>query len=120
MANGNFAQYDIHKAYTEEWPNVEQWMLMYTYFGNGPDSMQDVDRIRTEFNCKVIVESNYCEGLRDPPPTYQTAIEKGFRGQIICPLHPFRAHKQMEPWMWEIIKVANTAWKSSRIQETET
>jgi hypothetical protein len=114
-ANGNFAQYDIHAAYSKTWPDVEQWMLMYTYFGNGPDSIAEVRRIVHDHNCKVIVEANYCEGLRDTPHTYDLAIEEGFRGQIVCPLHPFRAHKIIEPWMYEVIKSANDAWKAAHM-----
>jgi|WetSurSiteA1Bulk_404760.scaffolds.fasta_scaffold14787_3 hypothetical protein len=112
QANGNFAQPDIHLAYSIGWPDVEQWLLMYTYFGNGPKNADIIDGYREKYGCKVIVEANYCEGLILPPPTYITAIEKGFDGQIVCPLHPFRGHKTVEPWMIEAMKKANDAWKS--------
>jgi hypothetical protein len=110
-ANGNFAQYDIHTAYKDKWPDTEQWLLMYTYFGNGQWSADQIEKLRNDFDCKVIVEANYVEGLRDDPHTYDLAIEKGFQGQIVCPLHPFREHKIMEPWMFEQIKIANNKWK---------
>ena len=108
-ANGGFAQYAIHEAYKEKWPDVEQWLLMYTYWSNGPQSAGEIDRLITDFGCKVIVEANYCEGL---PRTTELAIAKGFHGQIVCPLHPFRAHTSMEPWMYGVIKEACDLWKT--------
>jgi len=111
QSNGNFAQPWIHKAYRERWPDAEQWLLLYTYWGNGPDNAVYVDKLRADFGCKVIVEANYCEGLRDQPSTVPAAIAKGFQGQIVCPLHPFRGHATNEPWMIEIMKRANDQWK---------
>lgn len=116
-ANGNSAQYALHKAYTEKWPDVEQWLLMYTYFGNGEWSASEIERLRDDFNCKVIVEANYCEGLWSPPPTVVTAIEKKFQGQIVCPLHPFRGHTEMEPKMMAVIKWANDLWTTPGLLE---
>ena len=118
-ANGNMCQYDLHKAYRETWPETEQWLLMYTYFGNGPWSASVMDRIIKDWSCNTIVEANYCEGLVGAPSTTDLAIELGFQGQIVCPLHPFRAHRKMEPWMYEAIRVANEKWKASRMRVTE-
>lgn len=108
-ANGNYAQYDIHQAYKETWPDVEHWLLMYTYWNNGPWSAEQIDRLVEDFDCKVIVEANYCESL---PGTTELALDKGFFGQIVCPLHPFRNHARMEPWMYDAIKQAVNLWKT--------
>jgi hypothetical protein len=118
-ANGNLVQYDLHKAYRETWPDTEQWLLMYTYFGNGPWSAEYMAKVIKDWDCKVIVEANYCEGLVGTPSTTNLAIELGFDGQIVCPLHPFRSHRKMEPWMFDAIKIANEKWKNSRIREKE-
>jgi hypothetical protein len=32
---------------------------------------------------------------------------------VVGPLHPFRAHKRMEQWMYDVIKEANDLWKAS-------
>lgn len=112
-ANGNFAQYDIHKAYAETYPSATQYLLMYTYWSNGEWSANQINKIIKDFKCKVIVEANYCEGLAGTPSTTDLAIELGFHGQIVGPLHPFRGHKEIEPWMYEIMKVSNEKWKKA-------
>jgi hypothetical protein len=109
-ANGNFARYDIHKAYLETFPDAEQWLMMYTHWGNGPAHAENVQMFMRDFGCKVIVEANYCEGLAETAPL---AIESGFQGQVVAPLHPFREHKTMEPWMYDVIKGAYDLWRNS-------
>lgn len=118
-ANGNFARPDVIKAYRDEWPDATIWLLQYTYWGNGPDNAQRVDDLMEAYNCKTIVEANYCGGISTTTPL---AIKGGFNwknkeqwhGQIVSPLHPFGGQKELKPWMMEKMKWAVDTWNEAR------
>jgi hypothetical protein len=122
--NGNFARPAVLKAYRERWPEASIWLLQYTYWLNGKENADYVDDLLEKYDCKTIVEANYCEDLAR---TVEMAVLGGlneksperWHGQIVCPLHPYRGHRKMEPWMYQVIKEANDKWKVSRMRVKE-
>jgi hypothetical protein len=126
-SNGNYARPDVLAAYRKAWPEATRWLLQYTYWGNTMcGNTQVVDDLLNDYDCLTIVEANYCEGLLGPPtnpvPSPVLALQGGFdqkyperwRGQVISPLHPLRAHTSLEPWMIEAMKGAVDLWREAR------
>jgi hypothetical protein len=89
-------------------------LLQYTYFDetHGQENENYVFDIVKDVGCDVIVEAHFCAGLKDTTPA---AIAKGFRGQILCPLHPQCGQKTIEPWMLDEIRKAHELWLLSSI-----
>lgn len=112
-ANGNYAQYNLHRVYTDTWPEIEQWIIFFTYFMHGGDILRDMHDLADHFPTKIVCEANYCEGLRDEPRTSTLAIKRGFRAQIVGPLSPWRQHTHMDEWMYDVIRIANEEWLAS-------
>lgn len=111
-AFGNFVQTDILKAYRKLFPDGNVVLLQYTYYddSHGEDNVQHVDMLRDISGCEVIVEAMFCKGLSITTPK---AIAKGFRGQIIRPVHEPGATK-LEDWMVENIRASYNQWMESK------
>lgn len=107
MANGNFAQEDILRAEDERWPGVEQVLLQYTHFAHNEPYPSLVNKWMNEFDLTVIVEAQYCAGLERTTPV---AIERGFHGQIICPLHPWANVERVTQEQLDQISASKELW----------
>lgn len=119
--NGVFARPAVMAAYKEHFPDADRFLLQYTYWAHGPGQAVEVDDLLEEHDFWMIVEAEYCRGLKDID--YNTATEaiKGgyyhrnperWRGMVVCPLHPFGgAYKTLEPWMMDAMKRAVDTWK---------
>jgi hypothetical protein len=111
MANGNFAQEDVLRAERKAWPDAEIVLLQYTHFAHNEPYPSLVNKWMTDFNLKVIVEAQYCEGLERTAPV---AIERGFHGQIVCPLHPWAGVERVGQLELAQIAAAHRLWEKAR------
>lgn len=112
-ASVNYAQPQILGSFRSTYPNAKIVLLQYTYYDPAHPIENDVyvDDLMRTYNCDVIVEAHFCSELAETTPK---SIAKGFRGQIICPLHPQNGEKVLQPWMLKAIYEANELWKASR------
>lgn len=122
MHNGVFGRPLYFAAYKKRWPDATRWLLQFTYMRHGLENAKVVHELLEECDCKTIVEANYCEGLRDEN-TAERAIAGGdhteksplrWHGQIVSPLHAFRGHKTLEPWMMGVMKATADKWRAAR------
>lgn len=117
LSNGNFAQEDILKAEREAFPDATIVLLQYTYWAHhasiirGEMYVDILTRWVKDYNLDLIVEAHYCDGLDTTAPL---AIERGFRGQILAPLHPFKPQTRIEEWQFQVIERAQRLWESSK------
>jgi hypothetical protein len=72
-------------------------MLAFTAFDNGHDAYlwPFVSQLQS-MGINVYTGSEWAEGLNRNTPR---AIEKGIRGLVTCPIHPFNGHTRVEEWM---------------------
>lgn len=118
LSNGVFAQEDILKAEREAWPDATIVLLQYTYWGHhdsdirGENYIDMIARWQRTYNLDVIVEAMYCDGIGVTVPM---AIERGFRGQVVAPLHPWKPYKRMEEWMFVELEKAQKLWEASDV-----
>jgi len=112
-ANGNFAQEDILRTEFERWPNASRTLLQYTYFHhykpvrNNVPYKKLIDLWKRNYNPRIIVEANYCKGLKSTTPE---AISKGFAGQIVGVVHPWSKTDHLEQWQVEAIAKSVRRW----------
>lgn len=111
-ANGNFAQEDILRAEFETWPEAERVLLQYTYYAHREPYPTLVKQWKQEFGLSVIVEAQYCVGLETTTPL---AIEWGFRGQIVCPLHPWAGVKSVGQEQVDQVARSHRLWESGDV-----
>lgn len=110
-ATGNFAQKEILRTFRELYPDLNLVLLQYTYYDSAHGNWNDmyVKELQSEFDCDVIVEAHFCDGLAETTPK---SIERKFRGQIICPTHPQSGKKSLTPSMMMQIKAACDLWRN--------
>lgn len=111
-ASCNFAQPQLLKGYRDNFSDLSLVLLQYTYFDHAhpPENTVYVDMLKNTYNCEVIVEAMFCDGL---PKTTPKSIEKGFRGQIICPTHQHTHEKSLQGWMVDNIRNSHNQWKAN-------
>jgi hypothetical protein len=113
-ASMNYMQPRLLQAYRDTFGDMMDLVLLqYTYFDSSHPAANEVyvDMLKNTYNCEVIVEAMFCNGF---PMTAPRSISKGFRGQIICPVHPHTHKQRFEGWMVESIGNANRLWMESR------
>ena len=103
---------EVMQSFRDTFDPLSLVFLQYTYFdaAHPPENVIYVDMIKEKFNCDVIVEALFCKGL---PTTAPKAIAKGFRGQIICPIHNATGEKTVQDWMVEAISNAHKLWENN-------
>lgn len=108
----NYAQKDILRSYAQYFPDSDMTLLQYTYFDDAHTEYHRmyVDSIKKEFQCNIIVEAMYCQGL---PTTTPASIEKGYRGQILGVAHPIAPTHDLEDWQVDAIKESHNLWLKS-------
>lgn len=121
--NAVFARPAVMAAYKERYPNADRFLLQYTYWAHGHPNAVVVDSLLEDHGFQMIVEAEYCEGLKAKDHNTATEAVKGghfhknphlWRGMIICPLHLFREHKTLEPWMMDAMKRAVDTWREAK------
>jgi len=109
----NYAQKDIMRACKKTFPNSNLVLEQDTYWDGAHTERHRnyVDEIKEEFQCDVIVEAMWPQGL---PITTPASIAKGYRGQVIgvsaqsiLPIH------SLESWILNNIKEAHNQWLRS-------
>ena len=112
---GNFVIPETFQAFRDEWPDGDLIFSQFTYFDPAHYEIPNeafVDRIKNDYNAKVIVEAHYAQGLKDTTPK---AIAKGFRGQMCGPVHHQSGYNsRVEQWMYDEIGKAHLLWSASR------
>jgi len=110
-AYGNFVQPEIMTAYRELFPDICVVLMQWTYFDDShrADEVNHVDHLIEISNCETIVEAMFCGGL---PTTTPKAIAKGFRGQVVMPVHEI-GKSVLEDWMVNNIRDSYNLWKES-------
>ena len=112
-ASVNYAQPELLKAYRDVFgKDMSLVLLQYTYFDDShpSENVTYVDMLKNTYNCEVIAEAMFCAGL---PVTTPKSIEKGFRGQIVCPTHPHVHQKHLDNNMINAISNSCRQWKES-------
>jgi len=109
-ANGNFAQEDVLKAEFKAGPEAERVLLQYTYFAHGEPYHSIVQRWTDEYKLTTIIEAQYCAGLEETTPL---AIEWGYRGQIVCPLHPWARINRLGQQQVDEIAKSHRRWREA-------
>ena len=110
-ASMNYMQPKLLQAYRDTFGDkMSLVLLQYTYFDSAHpvDNEIYVDMLKNTYNCETIVEALFCDGL---PTTTPRSIAKGFRGQIICPVHPHTHKQRFESWMVESIRNSHNQWR---------
>ena len=109
---GNFVHADIIKEMRKQFGDELTITLgQFTYFDDEHykiDNKEFVDRLAKDYNCQVLVEARFCQGLKETTPK---AITKGFRGQILGPTHEHSGYNHVEDWMFDEIRKSLTLWK---------
>jgi hypothetical protein len=110
----NYIQPKILQRFLDVFPDVNIVLLQYTYFDGShpPENAVYVDMLKEKYCKDVIVEAMFCKGLKTTTPK---AIQKGFRGQIICPTHPHTQEKSLQDWMINEIRISHNLWRSNKI-----
>jgi len=120
--NGVYARSAVMAAYKEHFPDADRFLLQYTYWAHGPGNAIGVDALLEEHDFQMIVEAEYCRGLKALDLNTATEAIKGgihhknparWRGMVICPLHPMGGdNKTLEPWMMDGMKRAVKTWRT--------
>jgi hypothetical protein len=112
-ASLNYLQPRIFQEFRERFFDVKIVLLQYTYWDSShPKESHDyVDMLKRVYDCDVIVEAMFCNGL---PTTAPKTMAKGYQGQIICPTHPHTKEQKLESWMVDNIRNANKLWAEMR------
>lgn len=111
VSNGNFAQQDILFSERQAWPDADVVLLQYTYFAHGEPYPTLIKEWTERYRLSTIVEAQYCQGLEVTTPL---AIERGFRGQIVAPIHPWSGARRLEDWNVDAIARSHRAWDAAR------
>ena len=109
----NYAQKDIMRACKNVFPDSNLVLEQDTYFDEAHTERHrnHVDEIKEEFQCDVIVEAMWPQGL---PITAPKAIAKRYRGQIVGVSHQHVPEAtSLQPWMLNNIKEAHNQWLES-------
>jgi hypothetical protein len=109
----NYLQPRILESFQKEFVDANIVLLQYTYFDDShpQENVEYVDMLKEKYCKDVIVEAMFCAGL---PTTTPRSIAKGFRGQIICPVHPHTHESGLHEWMVDAIAQSNRLWKESK------
>lgn len=115
-ASVNYAQPAILESYRKTFQDLCLVLLQYTYFDDKHPVENEayVDMLKNTYDCEVIAEAMFCKGL---PMTTPKAIGKGFRGQIICPMHPHTHEQSFKDEMVDAIRDSHRQWTRSKINE---
>jgi hypothetical protein len=109
---GNFTQREIIQRMREQFGNNMTITLgQFTYYDHEHyeiDNEQFIDGLVRDYNCQVLVEAHFCQGLKETTPK---SIVKGFRGQIIGPTHEQSGYNHTEDWMFDEIRKSIELWK---------
>jgi len=106
----NYAQKDIMRACKKEFPDSNLVLEQDTYFDatHTERHRSHVDEIKEEFQCDVIVEALWPQGL---PTTTPKAIARGYRGQIVGVSHQHVPENvALEHWMLVNIQNSHRQW----------
>jgi len=110
-AFGNFVIPETFQAFRDEFPELSLVFLQYTYYDDAHYKIPNeefVKKMQADYNCEVIVEAHFAQGLKTTTPR---AIIDGFRGQV-CGLIHFQSGKfAFEDWMVEEVGKSITLWK---------
>jgi hypothetical protein len=113
---GNFAQKGILATCKSRYPESDQVLMPYTYWGHSPQIQAHYDGLAKECGYKIVVEADYIDGLSRNPSTATLAIQKGFRGQFVGPIHTIGSYRDLTPHVMERLTWANSTWKASGIK----
>ena len=108
----NYAQGQILHEYQEMFSGANLVLLQYTYFDEShpEENVIYVDSLKKDYGLDVIVEAHFCGGLKTTTPK---AIAKGFRGQILGPIHGQSGQTRMEEWMYAEVQNSIKLWEQS-------
>jgi hypothetical protein len=109
----NYAQKDIMRACKKAFPGVHLVLEQDTFWDTSHTDRHrnHVDEIKEEFQCDVIVEAMFPQGL---PITTPASIAKGYRGQVVCPAHAHTSiNSEFYSWMFDNIKESHKLWLES-------
>ena len=109
VANGNIAQEDVFAAEQAQWPDAARYLIQYTYWAHTKNGYKGIiSRWVKKYGLQMIVEADHCTGL---PKTAPQAIAKGFRGQVVAPVHPWVHTTQLEQEHVDAISDAVKLWE---------
>lgn len=122
--NGSFARPYVYEAYQQHFPEAARMMMSSTYWSHGVGNAQRINDILSMYDARILVEAQYCEGLRDGGTTAlaiagglckDSACPERWQGQAVAPFNSFGdTYDEIPEWKYDVMAKAVDTWREAR------